>query len=233
MEAQTQTKTKFSGNYFTGIIKYGLLIGLGLSLFVLIRFVFNKSISSVMSYWEILSLMLLLFLGVWLYRKGLEEKQLSFKESYFVAFGSGIVGSIIYGMFIFVYANYIDSEFQGRCYDVQRAVETNSNLTNQQIEAMVKPSSIAASSMLIVSLISLLSGLIIAFLLMNKKRKLQDKEDIDMQDAKIIYTPIKDLEFTLGQFKSPFANDYLRNPADYSFINRNFITIFALYNLAK
>ncbi len=79
-------------------------------------------------------------------------------------------------MFIFVYANYIDSEFQGRCYDVQRAVETNSNLTNQQIEAMVKPSSIAASSMLIVSLISLLSGLIIAFLLMNKKRKLQDKE---------------------------------------------------------
>ena len=52
----------------------------------------------------------------------------------------------------------------------------------------------------------------------------QDKEDIDMQDAKIIYTPIKDLEFTLGQFKSPFANDYHRNPADYSFINRNFIT---------
>ncbi len=52
----------------------------------------------------------------------------------------------------------------------------------------------------------------------------QDKEEIDMQDAKIIYTPIKDLEFTLGQFKSPFANDYQRNPADYSFINRNFIT---------
>ena len=183
MEAQTQTKTKFSGSYFSGIIKYGLLIGLGLSLFVLIRFVFNKSISSVMSYWEILSLMLLLFLGVWLYRKGLKEKQLSFKESYFVAFGSGIVGSIIYGMFIFVYANYIDSEFQGRCYDVQRAVETNSNLTNQQIEAMVKPSSIAASSMLIVSLISLLSGLIIAFLLMNKKRKLQDKEDIENKNV--------------------------------------------------
>lgn len=51
-----------------------------------------------------------------------------------------------------------------------------------------------------------------------------DKEDMDMNDAKIIYTPIKDLDITLGQFKVPFSNDYQRNPADYSFANRTFIT---------
>ncbi len=58
-----------------------------------------------------------------------------------------------------------------------------------------------------------------------------DKEDIDMNDAKIIYSPIKVLEFTIGQFKVPFANDYHRNPADYSFANRNFITKRIMKNL--
>ncbi len=180
---EAQTKTKFAGNYFSGIIKYGLLIGLGLSLFILIRLVLNKPITSIMSYWEIICVLFLIYLGVWLYRKGLKEKQISYKESYFVAFGSGIIGSIIYGMFVFVYANYIDSAFQDRCFEIQRAVSTNANLTDQQIESMVKPSSIAASSILIVSLISILSGFIIAFLLMNKKRKLQNKEDIENKNV--------------------------------------------------
>lgn len=130
-----------------------------------------------MSYLEIICLLFLIYLGLWLYRKGLKEKKISYKESYFVAFGSGIIGSIIYGMFVFVYANYIDSAFQDRCFAIQRAVSTNANLTNQQIEYMVKPSSIAASSILIVSLISILSGFIIAFLFINKKIKMQNKED--------------------------------------------------------
>jgi hypothetical protein len=52
----------------------------------------------------------------------------------------------------------------------------------------------------------------------------QDKEEIDMQDAKIIFKPFENFEFYLGQFKAPFAHDYQRNPADYMFINRNFIT---------
>lgn len=173
---ETQTKSKFSGKYFIGIIKYGLLTGLGLSLVVLFRLLINKPVLSVMSYWEMIFLLFFIYLGVWLYRKELKEKKLSFAESYFVAFGSGIIGSIIYGMFIFIYASYIDSSFQMRCFDIQRAVSTNASLTDQQIESMVKPSSIAVSSMFFVSLISIFAGLIIALLLMNKKKTLQDKE---------------------------------------------------------
>jgi hypothetical protein len=52
----------------------------------------------------------------------------------------------------------------------------------------------------------------------------QDEEEDQIQDIKLIFTPIKNFEFTIGQFKVPFANDYLRNPADFSFANRNFIT---------
>ncbi len=50
-----------------------------------------------------------------------------------------------------------------------------------------------------------------------------DKEDISVNDAKIIYTPFKGFDFTIGQFKAPVGHDYIRNPADYSFANRNFI----------
>lgn len=50
-----------------------------------------------------------------------------------------------------------------------------------------------------------------------------DKEDISVNDAKIIYSPFKGFDLTIGQFKAPIGHDYIRNPADCSFANRNFI----------
>ncbi len=52
----------------------------------------------------------------------------------------------------------------------------------------------------------------------------QDEEEDQIQDIKLVFTPVKNFAFSIGQFKVPFANDYQRNPADYSFANRNFIT---------
>ncbi|MDD2530263.1 MAG: DUF4199 domain-containing protein [Bacteroidales bacterium] len=172
----TKNKSNFSGNYWSGILKYGLLIGLGLSLVVIIRLIINKPIHYPISYSEYFSLLIFMFIGVLLYRSRLEDGKICFKEAYWVALGSGIIGAIIYGIFIYVYASFIDSSFQGRYFDIQRAVEANSNLSDEQINSIVGPSSIAISSILFTSLMSIFWGLIVAVFLKNKKKELKEKE---------------------------------------------------------
>jgi len=52
---------------------------------------------------------------------------------------------------------------------------------------------------------------------------LSDEGKIKMLDAWANYSPIKNLNFKLGQIKIPFGTDYLRNPADNMFANRSFV----------
>lgn len=69
-----------------------------------------------------------------------------------------------------------------------------------------------------------LKGKINEYLAYKMELDWQDEEADQIQDIKLIFTPIKNLDFTIGQFKVPLGNDFQRNPADYSFANRNFIT---------
>jgi hypothetical protein len=176
MEETKSNKPKTSGKMWKGILKYGILIGLGLIIIVLIRFWINKPIAYPIGYSEYVSLLIFMFIGGLLYKKGLEESRITFKKSYFMALGSGIIGSIIYGMFIYLYSQYIDVDFQERCFDIQRAVKANAQLTNEQIKSMVSPSSIALTAILFASFMSILWGLVVALFLRNTKKDNKAKE---------------------------------------------------------
>ena len=52
---------------------------------------------------------------------------------------------------------------------------------------------------------------------------LSDEGVIKMLDAYARFTPVKNLDFYLGQKKIPFSTDYMRSPADLFFANRSFI----------
>jgi hypothetical protein len=52
---------------------------------------------------------------------------------------------------------------------------------------------------------------------------LSDEGKMKMLDAYVRFTPVKDLDFYMGQRKIPFSTDYMRNPAENIFANRSFL----------
>jgi hypothetical protein len=52
---------------------------------------------------------------------------------------------------------------------------------------------------------------------------LSDEGKMKMLDAYVRFTPLKDLDFFMGQRKIPFSTDYMRNPAENIFANRSFL----------
>jgi hypothetical protein len=177
-------KSTMHGNYKIAVFKYGLLIGIGLSLVILFRYWFKMPISEPVSYYEDISMLVFLFIAVFLYKRGLKERKITLKESYILGLGSGIIASIIYGIFLFVYSQYIDIDIQQRCFEIQRAVKTNINLNDEELMLMVKPSSIAFSAILLSSVLTILWALIIAILLRNEQGILIGKEMKNLEKDK-------------------------------------------------
>jgi hypothetical protein len=52
---------------------------------------------------------------------------------------------------------------------------------------------------------------------------LSDEGKMKMLDAYVRFTPLKNLDFFMGQRKIPFSTDYMRNPAESIFANRSFL----------
>ncbi len=52
---------------------------------------------------------------------------------------------------------------------------------------------------------------------------LSDEGKMKMLDAFVKFTPLKNLDFYMGQKKIPFSTDYIRNPAENIFANRSFL----------
>jgi hypothetical protein len=52
---------------------------------------------------------------------------------------------------------------------------------------------------------------------------LSDEGKMKMLDAYVKFTPLRNLDFYLGQRKIPFSTDYMRSPAENIFANRSFL----------
>lgn len=176
MRVLNRYKSTMHGNYWNAIFKYGLLMGIGLLLVVLCRYWFKIPLSEPVSYTENIAMLIFMFIAVFSYKRGLKDKRITFKESFILGLGSGIIASIIYGIFLFVYSQNIDIDIQQRCFEIQRAVKTNVNLSDEELMSMVKPSSIALYGIMLSSVLSILLALIVAILLRNEQGILIEKE---------------------------------------------------------
>ncbi|HHT04502.1 MAG TPA: DUF4199 domain-containing protein [Bacteroidales bacterium] len=169
-------KSKIYGNYWLGILKFGFLIGFGLSFILIFRRWLDDPINQPVGFIENFAMLGLIFISVYLYKLGLAERRITFKESYIVGFGSGVFGSVIYGMSLYGYALYLDHGLQNRCFDVQRAIESNSHLSNADIMYMTTPQSIALSGIMLSSIMAILWAMVVGVLLRNEKGEIISKD---------------------------------------------------------
>lgn len=161
--------SRMHGNYKKAMLLYGLFIGLIFSFVLLFRWLIVMPVSQPMGYVENIMQLVLLFIFVYLYKKQLPDQRINFKEAYVVALGSAIVGSIIYGGFMYLYAANIDPEMTQRCYEIQVNADTNKEFTEAQLREMVKPSWIAGSTIMLNSVMAIMWAMIVAIFLRNER----------------------------------------------------------------
>ncbi|MDR1726281.1 MAG: DUF4199 domain-containing protein [Bacteroidales bacterium] len=169
-------KSELHGNCWRALLKYGFYSGLILSFVVIFRKWLVYPLSQPVTYVEEITLLILMFIFVWFYRRKLPEKKMAFKEGYIVAFGTGVVASIIYGIFIMLYAWKIDPEIVNRSFDLQRSLETNRTLTDEQIRYIVKPQYIAFSAIVFSTVLSILWALVVSIIMRTEKATVRTKQ---------------------------------------------------------
>lgn len=161
--------SQMHGNYKRAILRYGVYIGLIFSFVLIFRWLLVLPVSQPMSYVENVLQLVLLFVFVYLYKRQLPERRINFKEAYTVALGSAVVGSIIYGMVLYLYAQYIDPEMQARCLEIQRRANVNGEFAPEDLQNMVKPSYIAGSAIILNSVMAIMWAMIVAIFLRNER----------------------------------------------------------------
>ncbi|MCQ2299136.1 MAG: DUF4199 domain-containing protein [Bacteroidales bacterium] len=110
-----QYQSEIYGNYRKAYLLYGLYAGLIMSAFVLLSMICQRPLNAPESYGTDIVLFLSMVLFSYLYRRKLDEERVFFKELMLLNLGIGILGSIVYGLFLLLYGNVIDTDFFNRC----------------------------------------------------------------------------------------------------------------------
>lgn len=171
-----QYRSTMHGSYWTAIIKYGALCGVFLSFVVLFRFWIYLPLSTPNDYVQDFSLLVCLFVAVWVYKRSLEDKKITLKEAYIVALGCGIVAAVVYGMFLLLYSRYIDVDMPQRYFDIQRAVEQNAQHPDSTLREFTSSRYLAAMGMIFISILSVIEALVVAVIMKNEKATVVTKE---------------------------------------------------------
>ncbi len=125
------------GNYRCASIKYGIVMGVGLSCCLVLRYILghpsNAPISGDENWVVFIALLIMSLVLVFHYRRHLADKKISFKEGFLLTLYSCIVACVIYAVFMYFYAIFIDNgidSFQDRTIDTMTRAVANGNSTN-------------------------------------------------------------------------------------------------------
>lgn len=111
------------GNYRKAYLRSGLITGLLLSAYVLVRILMRSPLESPMSYVSDAVMLVAVFLFMAFYRNSLPEKKITLKEAMLFGVGTAVVGSLLYGLALWVI---------GLVYPQQALLFTNT-VTGQEI----------------------------------------------------------------------------------------------------
>lgn len=95
------------GKYRIAYLKYGVFIGLAISLYVLICGTIGHPIQTPDNYGTEAVMLLGIFLSTYLYRNSLPEKLVSLKELMLLGIGMGTVASVVYGLILWMYTSVL------------------------------------------------------------------------------------------------------------------------------
>ncbi|MGP1515208.1 MAG: DUF4199 domain-containing protein [Bacteroidales bacterium] len=156
------------GNYSKKSLHYGILMGIVMIVVLLIRYLMSYKPSSPITLFDNIVLLILMALSVYRYRSILSDKKITFKEAWLLAFYAGGIASILFGVFMYLYSNYIDTEMGLRCANLLKRMPEYSSYTKEQFEQMTKPSYIAIQSIIYNIIMAVLWAFIIGIIFRNE-----------------------------------------------------------------
>ncbi|MBQ9253521.1 MAG: DUF4199 domain-containing protein [Bacteroidales bacterium] len=175
-------QSEIHGNYSRKGLKYGLVLGCVLSVVLLFRYLLGVPPNAPIAKDETWTVFAFLFLGncvaLWIYRNSLKDKKITFKEAYLLCLIADVVSCMIYGMFIYIYAYYIDNgqpSFVERCATV---MFNSLNESGQQTTNLPPPpmSYLVIYSMMSNVIMAVLASFMSSLLLRNEKAQVYTKE---------------------------------------------------------
>lgn len=177
-----QYQSSIYGNYKKKWFRYGFLMGLALIAVIVLRYAMIYPISLPVSILQNIILVALMFGFTYLYRKDNPDKKLTFKESYLLNIGVGVIAGIIYSAFLWFYATYIDNDFCARYIDSQ--IIEYEKLTISDVEIVQRidelkgfstPTNLAFRAFMEISIISILFALIVSIFMRTEKAPIREK----------------------------------------------------------
>ena len=162
-------KSNIHGNYFRKSLLYGVVTAIGMSAVLMIRYLLGGVINSPLSYIDSAVMLVFVSVSVYVYRLQLKDRTITFKEGWLTGFVTGGVASVLYGMFLYCYVSYIDTQMPERCADNLRQVPDYADMTLQQLSEMARPSFIVVQSIIYNVVVSVLWAFIAALLFRNEK----------------------------------------------------------------
>lgn len=163
------------GNYRKESLRYGLFVGVMLIIVLLLRYLLGYKPSSPTTIADNITLLVMLVTSLLMYRNKLEDKKITFKEGFLLAFYSGIIGSILYGIFMYLYVNAIDTEMSLRCANTLRQIPDYADYSPQQFATMTKASTIALQSIIYNIVMSILWAFVAGLILRTEKSNIVSK----------------------------------------------------------
>lgn len=154
------------------ILTYGLLLGVLTILISVIKYMTGNHLerTAIDSIIGIILMIALIVIPIRIYKKQNNEK-LSLSESIKIGLGISAVYAVIYVLYMFVFANYIEPGFVGELMDIEMQKLEDQNMSSEQLdqamgmmEGFMMPImyvSILIMSLIIGLIISLITGLVL------------------------------------------------------------------------
>ena len=106
-------KSEIHGNYRVAYLKWGLLTGLVLSLYLLVRHWSGAPCSTPADLGKDGLLVVGIAVAMYFYRRSLQDGKVTMKELLLMGLGAGLVAAVVYGLFVWLYCGVMYPEMTG------------------------------------------------------------------------------------------------------------------------
>lgn len=96
-------RSEIHGNYRVAYLKYGLLTGVVMSLYLFLRHWIGHPLPTPSDLVKDFILIAAIVLFTYVYRKGLPDRRVTFKELILMGMGIGLVAALVYGLALWLY----------------------------------------------------------------------------------------------------------------------------------
>lgn len=103
-------QSEIHGNYRKGYLRFGIITGVVLMLYILVRYMMGVPAESPEAYITDGIMLVAVFLFTLLYRNVLPDRKATLKELMLLGLGTAVVGSVLYGLFLWAFGSAVPEQ---------------------------------------------------------------------------------------------------------------------------